>query len=251
MDLEVARADRRLHSVAVPAGVGERLRNGRLARPEEAQQTPFGRRRARKDAAYRLRLDGAGPEPLQLARGSRQHDDDALPRFEHEAWCSAGETERERTLRNRRLLAHTLLEVDVRPSHALRKASGDVADLTLQGVVEAKPDSGGTRDELDGAIVVRRTEPPGDDAQIGAQPLRERSLELVLAVAHDDDARRLDAQPQQLGGDKGPVQVVAVAADELAAGDDDDSARCGQTPGRMPRAVTISVLTLPPGSNFV
>ena len=109
----------------------------------------------------------------------------------------------------------------------------------------------GLRDELDRAVVVRRPEPAGDDAQVGAQTLGERVGQLVLAVADDDDARGLDPQLQELPCDEGAVQVVAVAAHELAAGHDDDSARTDQTPGRIPCAVTTSVLTPPPGSNRV
>ena len=246
VDLEVAGADRRLHPVPVAARVRERLCHRRLARAEEAQEPHVRRPRPRENAAHGLRLDREAPQPLQLARRSRQHDDDALPRFQHQSRRRSRQPQGQRALRNRRLLAHPLLEVDVRTAHPLRERAGDPADLTVQALVEPQPDAGGTRDELDGAVVVRRPEPARHDAQIRAESFRERTLELLLAISDDHDARGLDAAPQELRCEKRAVQVAPVAADELAAGDDDDSARACQTPGRMPRAVTISVLTPPP-----
>ena len=55
MDLEVAGADRRLHPVAVAAGVRERLRDGGLADAEEAQPPQLRRLRAREQRAARAR----------------------------------------------------------------------------------------------------------------------------------------------------------------------------------------------------
>ena len=78
MDLEVARADRRLDPVAVAAGVRERLRDGRLARAVEPQHAALGRRRAARAPAGTARdVDRPRPEPLQLARRAGQDDDDA------------------------------------------------------------------------------------------------------------------------------------------------------------------------------
>ena len=51
------------------------------------------------------------------------------------------------------------------------------ADLLVQLLVEAQPHARGARDELDGAVVVRRAEPTGDDAEVGAcDPFGERPL---------------------------------------------------------------------------
>jgi hypothetical protein len=68
---------------------------------------------------------------------------------------------------------------------------------------------------------VRRAEPARDDGQVGAQRLRERGRQLVLVVAYDRDPRRLEPEPRQLPREEGTVAVVPVAADQLAAGDDD------------------------------
>src|SRR5436305_157702 len=62
VDLEVARADGRLHPVAVAARVRERLRDGRLARAEEAEDAQIGRLRSIEDPPYRSRLDGVSPQ---------------------------------------------------------------------------------------------------------------------------------------------------------------------------------------------
>ena len=74
---------------------------------------------------------------------------------------------------------------------------------------------------------MRRAQPAGDDAQIGLQPFAERSGELTGRVADDRDPCRLEAEREQLAGEKRPVQVGPVAADELAAGDDDRCPRTG------------------------
>ena len=85
MDLEVARADRRLHPVAVAARVGERLRHRRLARAEEAQHAPPRRPRPLQHAPHRLGLERARPQPPELRRRPRQHDDGGPAGLEHDA----------------------------------------------------------------------------------------------------------------------------------------------------------------------
>src|SRR5439155_9981805 len=98
--------------------------------------------------------------------------------------------------------------------------------------------------QLDRAVVVRRPEATGDEQQVGlAQPDRERLRELFGAVADDRDPGRLEAEAHQLGGEEGAVEVVPVAADELAARHDDRRARPAQRAGtgvvpKTPRAVT-------------
>ena len=84
MDLEVARADRRLDSVSVAARVREGLRDRGLAGAEEAEEPDVRLLRPCQHAAHGLRLDRLVPQPLQLARRAGQHDDDARSRLEHE-----------------------------------------------------------------------------------------------------------------------------------------------------------------------
>src|ERR1700675_1794284 len=123
----------------------------------------------------------------------------------------------------------------------------------MQVLVEAQPYPGGARNELHRAIVVCRAEPAGHDAEVGAlEPLGEAPPQPLSAVPHDRDPRRLDAEPQQIPGQERPVQVAALAADELAPGDDDERAGTrGHTAARMPRGVTISVFTPPTGRRLV
>src|SRR5919197_3246633 len=251
VDLEIASTDGRLHAVAVAARIGQRLRDGGLARAEEAQEPHLGRLRTAEQAPHRFGPQRLDPQPAEFGRRPRQDDHDGAARLEYEAGRGARQPERERTLGDRRLLAHAGLEVDVRPAHPRREPPRDAADLVVQPLVQPQADPGGAGDERNGAIVVRRAEPARDDAQVGSHALAEGLLQLLLAVAHDHDALWLDAEPQELGGDERPVPVGAVAADELAAGNDDDSPRARQTPGLMPRDVTISVLTPPRGSRRV
>jgi hypothetical protein len=85
--------------------------------------------------------------------------------------------------------------------------------------------AGGSREELDGPVVVRRPQPARDDAEVSAQPLGERALELRLVVADDRDRRGLEPEQHELAREERAVPVGAVAPDELAAGDDDDAAQ--------------------------
>jgi hypothetical protein len=68
---------------------------------------------------------------------------------------------------------------------------------------------------------VRGPETSRDDAEIGLQTLAERGRELAGRVTDDRDPGRFETEREELAGEEGPVQVGALAADELAAGDDD------------------------------
>jgi hypothetical protein len=80
-----------------------------------------------------------------------------------------------------------------------------------------------SRNELDSSVVVGWPQPTRDDAEIRAQSFYERCLELVLLVADDRDQRRLEPEPYELSRQERPVAIRPVAANELAAGDDDDA----------------------------
>ena len=106
-------------------------------------------------------------------------------------------------------MLHACLEVDVGPPEPLGERAGDAADLRVQLLVEPKTDACGASDELDGAVVVRRAEPAGDDAEVGvAIPSASAPRQLVLPVADDRDPRGLDSAAQELGGQERPVQVA-------------------------------------------
>ena len=79
---------------------------------------------------------------------------------------------------------------------------------------------------------MRRPEAPGDEAEIGAQRLSERVLEIVDAVTDDPNRRRLQAEPDDLGREKRAVAVLTLAADELGAGCDDCRAGAAQDVAR-------------------
>src|SRR5205807_1978408 len=136
-----------------------------------------------------------------------------------------GQTERRRARGQRGLLADTCLEVGVRPPQPLRDPPGDVADLALERLVDDELAAGRPREELDRPVVMRRAEPARDDAEIGSQPFAEGSLQLLRPVADDRDPRRLEAEAKRLAREKRAVPVGPLAADELAAGDDERGAR--------------------------
>ena len=165
VDLELARADGRRHAVALAPALGERPRDLGLARPVEAQHAPFGFTRAREHVAHRLRLERARPEPLQLARRPGQHDDRAALGLEHERRRRAGDPDDQRALRQRRLLAHALGEVGVRPLEPLGDRPGDRLDLRLQPLrrrrARARPHA-------------RRARPSGRRASARGRPRRSR-----------------------------------------------------------------------------
>ena len=82
---------------------------------------------------------------------------------------------------------------------------------------------------------MRRPEPAGDEARVGFQPVSQRRLELGRVVSDDRDPRGLEAVAKRLGGEERAVPVGALAADELAAGDDD---RYPRARGHPPRTIT-------------
>jgi hypothetical protein len=94
-------------------------------------------------------------------------------------------------------------------------------DLLLQPGVDVQRDACGARDELDRLVVVRRAEASGDDDEVRVERLAERLFELALVVADDRDARGFQPEPDELAGEERAVAVLAVAANELAARDDE------------------------------
>ena len=136
VDLEVARADRGLHSVTVAACIRERLRHGGFADPEEAKEAALKRPRSSEERANRLRFERTWPEPLQFRRRSGQDDDDRPLRRQQEPGGRPGKAEHEGTLRDRRLLPHAGLEVRVGTAEPLGEAARDRPDLGVELLVE-------------------------------------------------------------------------------------------------------------------
>ena len=76
-----------------------------------------------------------------------------------------------------------------------------------------------------------RAEAARDDAEIRAEARAKRRFQLLGRVTDDDDLRWIGAQRDELAREKRTVQVAPVAANELAAGDDDERARQTQIAG--------------------
>ena len=192
------------------------------------------------------------PEAPQLGRRPRQDDEDRVFGLQHQSRRGAGDPDHHGARRERRLLADALGEVRIGTPQALRNAARDGLDLGLERATDGQLTAGRARQELDRAIVVRRPEAARDRAEIGAEPLTQRRLELGRIIPDDLDTRRLEPEPQQLAGQERPVQVGPLAAHELAAGDDYDPARAGQAVAgatETPRAVTSTITDRPlPGS---
>ena len=226
MDLELARADRRLDAVTVAAGFLERSRDGRLADAEQPQHAPSGRTRPLQQLTHRLALERVRPQPSQLARRPRQDDDHAARgRLQDKTGSGSRETERGRRDWTRRLLCDAGSKVGIRPAEAFRDRARDRLDLPLERLVDDELEPRRTRDELHRTVVVGRAEAARDEAGVRLQTLAQHGLELGGCIPYDRDPGRLEPVAEGLGGEEGTVSVGALAADELAAGDDDDRAR--------------------------
>ena len=228
VDLEVAGADRRLDAVPVAARLRERPRDRRLADAEEAQRRRAGGRARASTRCTRLGLERARPEPPQLAgRAGQDHDDAAVrprgrgPAPSRRARATSAPSGTVACLR------HARREVGVRPPQALGDRARDLLDLRARARrrrAAARPAT--SRDQLDRAVVVGRARGhPRRGRGRRRQRLRAARLELVGAVADDRDPRRLEPERERLAREERAVQVGALAADELAARDDDRRAR--------------------------
>jgi hypothetical protein len=69
--------------------------------------------------------------------------------------------------------------------------------LTREVGVEVQRDPGSPGEELDRAVVVRRPKSARDTHQVEAEAVAERSLEVGLTVADDDDPSRLDTEAEE------------------------------------------------------
>ena len=181
---------------------------------------------SRQDPLERLRLDRPRPQPLQLARRAREHDDHAAcPR------------------RARRPGAVPAMPSETAPSGSVacfrtpgaKSAYGrrmrsakrrEICSISASSAASTcERTAGDAGHELDRPVVVGRPEAARDEADVGLEPLAQRGLELVGIVADDRDARRLETEPQRLLGVERAVEIGSLAPDELAARHDDCCAR--------------------------
>ena len=212
MDLEVAGADRRLDAVAVAARLGERLRDRRLAGAEEAQHA--ARRAAARARAARWtgsRLERARPQRAAApAAGPGSTTTTRPPRVEHEAGRGAGEAERERALRQRRLLASRRPRsprTAARSRSATAARSRSISRSSSASTRSAEPGARG--EQLDRAVVVRRPEPARDDAEVGLRAPRAAPPRAPPGVADDRDPCRLEPERERARAPRnGPFRSV-------------------------------------------
>ena len=95
-----------------------------------------------------------------------------------------------------------------------------------------------------------RAEPARDEAEIGAEALRERTFEVLGPVADDRYPLRVETEPERFRGEKGAVPIVPLATDELRARDDDCRPRTRlrqEDAGMIRRALTTNAV--PAGSS--
>src|SRR5581483_5136076 len=247
MNLEIARTDRHVHAVAVAARIGERLGDGRLGDAEQPQHASCRRPGAREQPCERRRLKHPRPELLQLPRGPRQRDRDPAAVLEHHRGRRADEPDPARADGQRRLLAHTGREVGVRAAQALGDPPRQLLDPGRQLLVEREPTAGRPGEQLDRAVVVRRPEAAGDDEQVLGETGAQRRLEVGRVVADDGDPCGLDAEAEERRGEKRPVAIRTVAADELGARGDERGPDAGYA-GRQPVGVTTITRGWRPGT---
>jgi hypothetical protein len=155
--LEVVGADRDVHALALSPGPLDHPGHGRLGQAEEAEDPVVGPTCRLQHSLDSVRLECPRPQPLELARGPRQHDHDATVHLQHEARRGAGKSQRLGAFRDRRLLPNAGLELLVRAPKPLREPADDPADLALEGRIDHElPAGDGRRLPVPGGIARER-----------------------------------------------------------------------------------------------
>ena len=189
----------------VALDLAQALGDLRLGDAEQPQRVAVKRRRPAEHLAHRLGLQRHRPHRLQLARRPRQDDDHALAGRHDQARGGPDRVEGDRALGHHRLLAvglHHRLLVEV---EAPREAAQDLGDLRLHLLVEHQLAPGEAGDDLGREVVGGRPEAAAGDDQVHALGRHEaqRRLEVLRAVADDQDVGDLDPELGQLLGDPG------------------------------------------------
>ena len=262
--LRAARAGRlRARRPVRPLPARRRGRRGSRSRVRRSSPPPRRRRRPRRRAPARpptrsRRRSGAhaGPAasraraPLAPARTRRaerhrrlssgrrpgQRDRDPAVRREHDARRRPGEAERLAPSGSDACFRTPAAKSAYgrRRRSAIRRETASISASRPESTTRLRPAA--AREQLDRAVVVRRPESARDQQQVGLEPLGERRSAARLGrVADDRDPRRLEAEPDELACQERAVEVSAVAADELAARDEDDRAGTAQAASRTDR----------------
>ena len=170
-----------------------------------------------------------------------EHERAEAARLRSELGTARAELDRERAGVGERRLVHEGLplrdRVDLRRTHErpLHHQEGSAADA---GALR------GTR------VLLWK----GPGRKVEAEALPQRCLELVRPVADDDDPRKVEAEGEQLAGQKRTVRVREHAVDELASCDDDRGARPVQAvavEALMPLGPTMKYPVSVPGAGTV
>ena len=147
----------------------------------------------------------------------------------------------DRALRAGRLLSHAGGEVRVRPCEAARRSSAtpiSISRSSSASTTSSRPATRATSSTVRSSCV--GPSPPETRQRSARERLLERVPHFVRPVADDRDPLGLEAEPEHLAGEKRPVAVLALAADELAARDDDRRPRASRhyDAGTIRREVT-------------
>ena len=228
MDLEVARADRRLEPVAVAARLLEGLRDRATRRRRRSAacgaaaacrgRARAERRRSRARPARAAAARAAGPAGRSRASRSRRRRGPAR--------CRRGRAT-SRPPASSPACARPSAKSAYGRLMPLRDHPRDAFDLLLEPGVDTQlaPGDLARRPRPCGRRGSARDRRSTATRSASASAVADRGLELGRVVADDLDPRRLDAEREQRAREEGAVQVGALAAHELAARDDDDRAR--------------------------
>ena len=224
MDLEVASADRRLHPVAVPAHIGERTRDRRLARAEEAEHASTRRSRACRAPPAAARSPRARrPEPAQLAaavQGARRTRTGRPPRRDRAPCLRRRSRRRPRgsspASSPLRRSPRTAGSADRRSSARRPRSRASRSSSTPSCLPETRATSSTVRSSWVGPS------PPETRHTSASLARPEGGLEVVGIVADDDDALR----------SRGRERAPHVRR----------TGRCG--PSRSPRTSSLPVTTI-------
>ena len=233
MDLEVAGADRHLEPVAVATRLLERLRDLRLAGPEEAQACAAAAACPRSSTRRTASVSSAFGQSRCSSRGRPGQDDDRRPvRVDHEAGRGAGEPEDAAPSGTVACLRTPCAKSAYGrfSRSATRARQPSICASSSSSTSSSSPRDLG--DDLDRAIVVGRAEAARAGDEVGrGERVAQRRLELGGVVADDLDPRRLDPEGEERASEEGAVQIGALAPHELAAGDDDHRPWARSRPG--------------------
>ncbi len=175
-----------------------------------------------QDRGHRRRGERLLPHRLQLPGRAGQHDHDDVARRHDQAGRGSGRIDRDRALRDHRLLAIGVAQGLGVELHPFCEALEDRVDPRLHLLVEHQLTAGEPGDDLTGQVVRGRPEAAAGHDQVHTLGLEEAKgrLEILRAVADDRDLGDLHPALSKALGDPGPVSVGDPAGQDLSPGDE-------------------------------